>query len=261
MSRLTTIRAFLGVEGIAFAVVSSIHAGVLPLGQPHSAWIPEGVIAAVLFAALLASWPLVAHAAVVALAGQTFAIGLTAIGAYVTVIGIGPTNPWDLPFHVGALIVLAAGVAVAAHRQGSPVRDTAMTVLQWAIRVIGALQLVVGLGIWTGVLAVAVPFHIANGLLFVLLVELQGTIGLASGAPRGPAAATLFWGLAVLAVGLTQTAILQGDWHWIVRVAHLAIGISAIAIAERLARAARSRRPAGAPDAPWARPSFTASGR
>jgi hypothetical protein len=34
-------------------------------------------------------------------------------------------------------------------------------------------------------------------------------------------------------------SILPGDWHWVVRVAHLAVGLVAIGLAERLAGAAK----------------------
>jgi hypothetical protein len=53
----------------------------------------------------------------------------------------------------------------------------------------------------------------------------------------------LVWGIALPALGIPQAAILVGPWHWIVRVVHLAMGLAALAVADRLATGIlRSRR-------------------
>jgi hypothetical protein len=236
-----TIQAFLAIEGIAFLIVASIHAGVLPVGSRHAAAIPEGIIAAVLIGALALTWPLADRMRAVAIAAQAFALALTVIGTYVTIIGIGPDNPWDLPFHFVILVVLTSGIAVAARRPDTSAPLTAMSVVQWLIRASGLLQIALGLAFWLGALLVAIPFHIFNGVLFVLLVESQAAIAAWAGASMRWIAITAAWGLVVVVVGLTQTQLLPGEWHWLVRAAHLGIGLVAIALAERLARAAKSR--------------------
>jgi len=38
----------------------------------------------------------------------------------------------------------------------------------------------------------------------------------------------------VLAFGMTQQGILIGSLHWVVRVLHLAVGLAALPVAERL---------------------------
>jgi hypothetical protein len=43
----------------------------------------------------------------------------------------------------------------------------------------------------------------------------------------------------VVLFGSTQVTILPGDSHWLVRVAHLAVGFVAIGLAERLPAAAK----------------------
>ena len=60
-------------------------------------------------------------------------------------------------------------------------------------------------------------------------------------------------GLLVLVVGMTQTQILPGELHWLVRVVHLGSGLVAMASAETLGlriRAARRRRQPAQPMAP-----------
>jgi hypothetical protein len=47
------------------------------------------------------------------------------------------------------------------------------------------------------------------------------------------------WGLFVVVLGVMQGAILQGDLHWIVQVAHLLVGMVAMGMAHGLARAKR----------------------
>jgi hypothetical protein len=40
-------------------------------------------------------------------------------------------------------------------------------------------------------------------------------------------------------VGVTQTRLLPGSWHWLVRIVHLLIGIAGMVVAARVARAIR----------------------
>jgi hypothetical protein len=57
----------------------------------------------------------------------------------------------------------------------------------------------------------------------------------------------MIWGLVVSVFGMTQTQILPGDFHWIVQVSHLAVGLVALVVAEWLARAAQVRLVAAHP--------------
>ena len=100
------------------------------------------------------------------------------------------------------------------------------------MRVAAAVQLILGIGFWTGRWYGLVNVHMAIGVLFVLALWV-----IAVGAiPRqkGPAAFAILWGVIVIALGMTQRQILVGDLHWIVRVLHLVISIASMPIAERL---------------------------
>jgi hypothetical protein len=90
-----------------------------------------------------------------------------------------------------------------------------------------------GIGFWTGHWANLVNVHMAIGSLFVIALWVIAESP-ARTAARSPRRFGFVWGVIVLALGMTQQGILIGSLHWIVRVLHLAIGIAAMPIAERL---------------------------
>jgi hypothetical protein len=104
------------------------------------------------------------------------------------------------------------------------------------MRILGTLQVVLGLGFWTGNFATLVPLHMLLGLLLVILLWAIAVAALVRGVMRPFAVVALLWGLLVLALGLTQQQILPGDLHWIIQVLHLLVGIGAVGISERLNR-------------------------
>jgi len=97
-----------------------------------------------------------------------------------------------------------------------------------------AVQVIVGIGFWTGHWANLVNVHMAIGSLFVIALWVIAGIASAHGRPGRLVAFGFVWGVVVLALGMTQQGILIGSLHWIVRVLHLAVGIAAMPIAERL---------------------------
>ena len=97
-----------------------------------------------------------------------------------------------------------------------------------------AVQVIVGIGFWTGHWTSLVNVHMAIGSLFVISLWVISGIAGAHGRPGRVVAFGFVWGVVVLALGMTQQSILVGDLHWIVRVLHLAVGIAAMPIAERL---------------------------
>jgi hypothetical protein len=111
------------------------------------------------------------------------------------------------------------------------------------MRVGAAVQVILGIGLWTGHWYSLVGVHQTVGILFVILLWAIALIALVRGRAAGLAAFALVWGLVVAALGFTQQRILPGDLHWIVRVLHLVVGLAAMPIAERLAPAER-REPA-----------------
>ena len=102
------------------------------------------------------------------------------------------------------------------------------------MRIAALVQVVVGIGLWTGHLYSIVDVHRTIGMLFVLALWGIGAIALVQRRAAGLAAFAVVWGVVVAAVGFTQQQLLSGDLHWIVRVLHLAIAMASMPIAERL---------------------------
>ena len=121
------------------------------------------------------------------------------------------------------------------------------TVAQMTIRISGVLLLGLGVFIWTGNFDQLIPYHRVLG--FVLVIALWTLCGLAAraGVPIGLVIAAAVWGLIAPIVGLTQTSILNGSYHWVVQIIHLLIGLGAIGWGERLGIAIKSSTPGTAP--------------
>jgi hypothetical protein len=244
-----TIRRLLFLEGASFILAGQVHFGALATGyQDAGAATAESVIGVVLLAGLALTWVLPARARAIGVATQGFALMGTLVGVYVAAIGVGPHTVPDVVFHIVILLVLSGGLVVAARvdRPGEPKRLTLLTVVRTMTRASGLVQLALGLAFWTGTLLVAVPFHIFNGLLFVLLLEIQAGLAASAGASRRLVAVAVAWGLFVPVLGVTQGELLPGDWHWLGQVAHLGVGLVAMGLAERLADAGRARLLGGA---------------
>jgi hypothetical protein len=114
---------------------------------------------------------------------------------------------------------------------------TAITIIQIVIRVLGLIMIVLGLLFWTGNALNFIGLHMLIGMTLVLLIWALAIMAARSGAGLGLVALGLVWGLIVVALGMTQTRLLTGDFHWVIKALHLLVGIAALGIAERLAGA------------------------
>lgn len=116
----------------------------------------------------------------------------------------------------------------------------------WIVRVAGIVQIVFGLLFWTGRALGYIPLHMSVGFVVVLGLWTLALLALVARTGAGLALFGILWGLALPALGMTQAAILVGPWHWIIRVVHLLMGLTALGLADRLAtRVLKSRAPSG----------------
>src|SRR5262249_50351043 len=106
-------------------------------------------------------------------------------------------------------------------------------------RLLGIIQITVGLALWLGWLPRAVAFHTAAGSLLVLVLWTVALIALFALSSRSIPLVALFWGGLVLWLGMAQMTILNGSAHWTIRVAHFVIGLAAIGFIESLVKATR----------------------
>jgi hypothetical protein len=112
------------------------------------------------------------------------------------------------------------------------------TILIMIARLLGVAQLLTGFAFWLGFMPNTSP-HFGMGSLLVLVVWIIALIALFALPKRGVALATMLWGGLVLWFGMTQTTFLIGGSHWIIRVAHLLVGVSMLGLAESLAKAVK----------------------
>ena len=95
----------------------------------------------------------------------------------------------------------------------------------------GLLALISGLLFWTGTALNLMSLHM---LLGFLAVGALWVIGFAQAfAPRGSwiiAACALIVGAAMISVGMMQSSLLIGRFHWVIQVIHLVLGILTIGI-------------------------------
>jgi hypothetical protein len=110
------------------------------------------------------------------------------------------------------------------------------------LRVCGVLALLLGLLFWNGNALNFIPVHTLLGILLVGSLWITG-IGqaLARGGSWQLAAAALVVGVLAIAVGIRQSALLVGSFHWVIQIIHLLLGVLAIGIGQISAARYRKR--------------------
>ncbi len=113
-------------------------------------------------------------------------------------------------------------------------RTTTMVAL-WLVRITGVIQIVLGVLFWTGNALGLIPVHMTSGIILVLASWVLAFMALQTGANPRLGVVAILWGLLVVALGMTQGALLPGPAHWVIQVLHLLIGLAMIGQAQRLA--------------------------
>jgi hypothetical protein len=116
----------------------------------------------------------------------------------------------------------------------------AVKYLDYLIRVAGASALILGLAFWAGKLTGLVTLHEAFGAGVVFGVWALAIFAFRKGVSVNLVAGAALWGVLTVVVGIGQTQLLIGEFHWVVQVIHLLVGLGAIAMGAVLARAVRS---------------------
>ena len=124
---------------------------------------------------------------------------------------------------------------------------TAATIIQVLIRLLGLIMIVLGLLFWIGNALTLIPVHMLLGITLVLLLWTQAVLAARAGAGASLVALGLVWGL-VVALGMMQNRLLPGEFHWVIKVLHLLVGLAAIGLADRLADRAKRDRLAAEPN-------------
>ena len=106
-------------------------------------------------------------------------------------------------------------------------------IASFVLRLCGALAVILGLLFWSRNALNLIPLHMLLGLLVVLSLWIVG-VGQAfsSGGSWPLAGGALLLGLLVIVVGMTQSSLLVGPFHWVIQVVHLLLGILAVGIGQ-----------------------------
>ena len=103
-------------------------------------------------------------------------------------------------------------------------------IIQIVAGIAGLLALVLGLSIWFAQTYVVLPVHMILGLIVALGLLIVSILALLTSGLRLLGAIGVIYAVFVPVFGLTQTGILVGDLHWLIRIAHLLVGIGAMAL-------------------------------
>jgi hypothetical protein len=95
----------------------------------------------------------------------------------------------------------------------------------------GLLALISGLLFWTGTALNLMSLHMLLGFLAIGALWVIGVAQVF--APRGSwiiAACALIVGAVMIVIGMTQSSLLIGRFHWVIQVIHLVLGLLTIGI-------------------------------
>lgn len=121
---------------------------------------------------------------------------------------------------------------------------TAASAAQMLIRLTGLILIVLGILFWTGHARNLISIHMLLGLILVVSLWVLAVLALVARVGAGFAVFAILWGAIVLILGMTQTTLMPGSAHWVIRVLHLLVGLAAMGLGERLGERIRAERPA-----------------
>ena len=114
---------------------------------------------------------------------------------------------------------------------------TSARLLNIMIRVCGGAAFALGLAFWLGYARSLAPLHLRFGIGVVLALWALAIIAWWKTTRHNLALFATAWGLVTLVFGMTQIHLMPGPFHWIVEVAHVGVGVVAIALGAQLANA------------------------
>ena len=102
-------------------------------------------------------------------------------------------------------------------------------IIQIIAGIAGLVALVLGLLYWFAGAGV-IGIHMIMGLIVTIGLLIFSILALLTSGMRGLGAVGLVYALIVPVFGVTQSSMLVGDLHWIIRIAHLLVGLGAMGL-------------------------------
>ncbi len=102
-------------------------------------------------------------------------------------------------------------------------------IIQVIAGIAGLCALILGLLFWIAGMNV-VSIHMLFGLTVALALLILGIVGVFTRGMRLLGAIGIVYALIVPVFGLTQATLLVGSLHWLIQVAHLLVGLGALAL-------------------------------
>jgi len=100
--------------------------------------------------------------------------------------------------------------------------------LRAVVGIAGLVALVLGGLLWGGYAYAWLELHMLAGALVVLALWAAAGLAASAGARMAPVVTAVVLGLVVLVIGVYQTRLLVGEFHWLVQLIHLLLGVWAI---------------------------------
>jgi hypothetical protein len=126
----------------------------------------------------------------------------------------------------------------------TPVRGgRALSIFRMALRITGALQIILGLILWIAEADGIIPVHVFIGIIFVLALWAVAFMAARAGVSPAMVALTFIWGLIIPVLGIAQVSIMPNAAHWVIQVVHLLVGIIGMGLGEQLGARIRKSEP------------------
>jgi hypothetical protein len=110
------------------------------------------------------------------------------------------------------------------------------------IRLLAAAALMLGVAFWFGYARSLTRLHILLGTALIICLWMLAGIVWKRAGRTGLVALAVAWGLAIWPFGLLHAAILPGPAHWVIAVAHAALGAFTVVLGRQLASASLTER-------------------
>ena len=106
-------------------------------------------------------------------------------------------------------------------------------ILMWTRLLAGIGAMTLGLLHWFFHISF-IELHMLFGVLVTLTLLIAGIVAVFTKGLRAQGAIAIVFALIVPVFGITQMQILVGDFHWLIRMAHLLVGVAAVSLTERI---------------------------